>query len=121
MEIVWLIVAVTLALTATIGALRAAARGWRGLALELGLLLTSAGACYLIAGTKTAGYLPGLGSMMLCALMVIAAGGVALGALARWLWDHWRPVPTRAAPVAHWDLWLIGAVSALAVLLSGLE
>ncbi|MCV2447978.1 hypothetical protein [Paracoccus sp. DMF] len=121
MEIVWLIAAATVALTAGIRALRAAARSWRGLALELGLLLGAAATCFLIAESKTGGYLPGLAGVLMYLLMLIAAGGLATGAAGRWLYARLTPSPVRPAPAAAWDLWLIGAVSALAVLLSAME
>lgn len=130
METVWVIIIATVAITAPVGILRAGARSWAPLALQLALLLASAGICYLISGTKTGGYLPGIGSVLLCLLMLIAAGGVATGAAGRWLWDQFRPIPlqptvqqpTRTASwAANWDLWLIGALSAVAVLLSAME
>ncbi|WP_323717059.1 hypothetical protein [Paracoccus aminovorans] len=121
MEIVWLIVAVAVALTASIGAIRAAARSWAPLALQLALLLGSAGACYLIGDAKTGGYLAGIIGALLCLLMLIAAGGLALGAAGRWLWDRLRPATAGASPAAAWDVWVIGGLAALAVLLSALE
>lgn len=121
MAIVWLIVAVTLALTATIGALCAGARSWAPLALHVALLLGSAGACHLIGESKTGGFLAGIVGLLLSLLMLIAAGGVATGAVGRWLWDRFNPGPMRPAPAGHWDLWLLGGVSALAVLLSAME
>lgn len=121
MEIVWLIVAVTVALTATIGVLRAAARSWAPLALQLALLLASAGACYLIGESKTGGFIPGIIGALFSILMLIAAGALATAAAGRWIWDRLRPATPGPAPAAGWDLWLIGALAALAVLLSGLE
>lgn len=121
MEIVWLIVAVTVALTATIGVLRAAARSWALLALQLAMLLASAGSCYLIGESKTGGFLAGIVGALCCILLLIAAGGVVLGAAARWFWDWLHPASARPAPVVHWDVWLLGAISALGVVLSAME
>ncbi|WP_199259764.1 hypothetical protein [Paracoccus binzhouensis] len=121
MELVWLIVAVTVILTATIGALRAAARSLAPLALQLALLLGAAGLCYLISGTRTGGYLAGIIGALLCLLMLIAAGGLALGAAGRWLYGRLSGASVRPAPGFAWDCWLLGAFAALAVLLSALE
>lgn len=121
MFVVWAIVALVLALTATIGALRAAARSWGPLAGQLALLLASAGTCYLISESKNGGYLAGIIGALLCILMLIAAGGLATGAAGRWIWDRLNPGPAKAPPPAHWDVWLLGAVSVLAVVLSAME
>lgn len=121
MEIVWLIVAVAVALTASIGAIRAAARSWVPLALQLALLLGSAGACYLIGDAKTGGYLAGIIGALLCLLMLIAAGGLALGAAGRWLYGRLSPGPVKAPPAGSWDVWLLGVLAVLAVLGSAVE
>lgn len=121
MEIVWLIVAVTVALTATIGVLRAAARSWAPLALQLALLLASAGACYLIGESKTGGFIPGIIGALFSILMLIAAGALATAAAGRWIWDRLNPGPAKAPPAVHWDLWLLAAMAVLAVVLSAVE
>lgn len=121
MEIVWLVTAATLALTATIGALRAGARSWRPLALDLALLLASAGACHLIGQSKTGGFLAGIVGLLLSLLMLIAAGGMAAGAAGRWVWDRRKSAIAKATPAMNWDLWVIGAFAALALGLSALE
>lgn len=115
-----MIAGATVALTAGLGARRAAS-GPSGLALGLGLLLASAGACYTIAQTKTGGFLPGIIGALLALLMLTAAGGLVLGALARWLWAALRRTPPMPVPARNWDLWLLGALSALAVVLSVME
>lgn len=91
-----MIAGATVALTAGLGARRAAS-GPSGLALGLGLLLASAGACYTIAQTKTGGFLPGIIGALLALLMLTAAGGLVLGALARWLWAALRRTPDAGA------------------------
>ncbi|WJS86045.1 hypothetical protein [Paracoccus sp. TOH] len=121
MALVWLIIAVTVTLTATIGALRAATRSLVPLALPLALLLGAAGLCYLISGTKTGGYLPGIVGALLCLLLLVAAGGLVLGAAGRWLYDRLSHAAAGSGPVALWDVWLLGGLGALAVLLSAME
>ncbi len=121
MEVVWLVVALTVALTATIGVLRASACSWRPLALQLALLLGSAGLCYLIGEGKTGGYLAGIIGALLCILMLIAAGGLALGVVGRWLFGRLSPSDPRQPPAANWDMWLLGGAAGLAVVLSALE
>lgn len=121
MEIVWLIVAVVVVLTASLGVLRAAARSWGALALELALLLGAAGACYLIGESKTGGYLAGIIGLLLCLLLLIAAGGLAAGAAGRWIADRLNPGPVKAPPAGDWDLWLLGVLSVLAVCGSAME
>lgn len=121
MAIIWLILAVTVAGCATLGALRAAARSFGALAGGLALLLAAAGACYLIGDAKTGGYLAGIVGALFCLLLLIAAGALALGAAGRWLWDRWKPSEPRPRPAGNWDLWLIGVFAALAVGLSAAE
>ncbi|MEF9604906.1 hypothetical protein O4J55_22310 [Paracoccus sp. PXZ] len=122
MEIVWLIVAATLAVTLWFGAGRMASRSFGVLAAGLAALLASAGLCYLIGDSKTGGYLAGIVGALLCLLMLIAVGGVLAGALLRWLYEQLRPpVPPRAALRPAWDLMGLGAFAALAVILSAVE
>ncbi|WP_017999974.1 hypothetical protein [Paracoccus sp. N5] len=120
MLVVWAIVTAVLALTATIGPLRAAARSWVPLAAQLALVLATARACYLIGESKTGGILPGIIGRLLCILMLFAAGALVAGAAARWLWDLLHPGPAKAPPAGHWDVWLLGAVSVLVVVLSAI-
>lgn len=121
MEIVWLIVAVVVVLTASLGVLRAAARSWGALALELALLLGAAGACYLIGESKTGGYLAGIIGLLLCLLLLIAAGGLAAGAAGRWIADRLNPGSVKAPPAGDWDIWVLGLMALVALGLSAAE
>lgn len=122
MMVAWLIVLVTVALAAAIGILRAGARSFRVLGGELALLLGAAWLCYLIGDGKTGGYLAGIIGALLSLLLLIAAGGLAAGALLRWVHDRLRPPPVLRAPFSQpWDIVGLGCFAALAVVLSALE
>ncbi|MDQ7260914.1 hypothetical protein NM680_03755 [Paracoccus sp. PS-1] len=122
MEIVWLVIGVTLAATLWFGAARMGARSFGVLGAGLAVLLGSAGLCWLIGEAKTGGYLAGIVGMLLCLLMLIAAGGVLAGTLLRWLYERLSPpAPPRAALRPAWDLMGLGAFAALAVILSAVE
>ncbi|WP_104492739.1 hypothetical protein [Paracoccus denitrificans] len=122
MEVVWLIVGATVAAMLWFGAARMGSRSFAVLAQGLVALLVSAGLCYLIGSGKTGGYLAGIIGAVLSLLMLIAAAAVAAGALLRWLYDRLRPpAPARVPLRPAWDLMGVGALSALAVILSAME
>ncbi|GLK63822.1 hypothetical protein F8A10_14170 [Paracoccus kondratievae] len=112
---VWLIVAGVVVLTGIIGALRVAARTGGKLAIDFALLLGSALLCYMIGASKTGGHLPGLAGMLMSLLMLIAAGGLLLGAGVRWLFDGIARSAPKRPPVGSWDIWLLLVLSTLAV------
>ncbi|MFT4012946.1 MAG: hypothetical protein QM682_05975 [Paracoccus sp. (in: a-proteobacteria)] len=121
MVLVWLIIAVTVAATAWIGAARMAARSLGPLVLELAVLLGAAGLCYLIGESKTGGFVAGIIGALCSLLLLAAAGGVALGAAGRWLYDRLRPSDPGPRPAFGWDLWVVGLLSLAGVALSAME
>lgn len=122
MEIVWLIIAVTIAPMLWVGASRMAARSGGPLLAGLALLLIAAGLCWLIGDSKSGGFLAGIVGLALALLLSIAAGGLLAGAALRWLYERLRPVSPQCPPLRPaWDIWGIAGFSLLAVVLSAME
>ncbi|VDS08118.1 hypothetical protein PARHAE_01301 [Paracoccus haematequi] len=122
--IVFAIIALVVGWSVWTGVTRMAARSLRPLSMALAVLLAGAGACYLIGQSKSGVDLRGLGGMLLCLLLLLAAGSLAFGAALRWLHDatrrrvepEWNTLPDRP-----WDIWGLCALSILAVGISLLE
>lgn len=106
------------------GVTRMAARSLRPLLTALAALLAGAGACYLIGQGKSGVDLRGLGGMLMCLLLLLAAGSLVFGAALRWLHDATRrrvEPEYNTLPDRPWDIWGLYALSVLAVGISLLE
>jgi hypothetical protein len=119
--IVWLIVATAVTLGLGLGASRAAARAYLSLAVEIAGVLVAAGICYLIADTKTSGYLAGIVGAGCSLLLLFIAGGLTVGGGLCWLLGRMAALPGWRRPLWNWDLWLIGALALAGILMSAAE
>ncbi|MGN7869769.1 hypothetical protein [Paracoccus sp. 22332] len=122
--VIFAIIALVVAWGGWTGVTRMAARSLRPLMSALAALLAGAGACYLIGQSKSGVDLRGLGGMLLCLLLLLAAGSLAFGAALRWLHDATRrriASDPDWAPARPWDIWGLCALSVLAVGISLLE
>ncbi len=119
------VIPVLLALgAASSGWMRIAARSYVPLLISLSALCLSAGGCWLIGSTKSGSYLSGIVGTLLAILMGIAAIGLLVGAMLRWLheWLHLRikhvPTSWRQPPTRAWDMMALVTISVLAIGLS---
>ncbi|PZO67811.1 MAG: hypothetical protein DI498_02175 [Paracoccus denitrificans] len=105
---------------AILGGLRATSVNYRPILLVLAMLVAGATLCGLISGTKSGGFMPGLGGLLCMFFLGLVALGTVLGAALAALWQAVRRRRYRInlLPV---DVFVAGGLSVLGVVLSILE
>ncbi|WP_374637405.1 hypothetical protein [Paracoccus sp. (in: a-proteobacteria)] len=139
MILMWFVSALVLGLSIWCGARRMAQRSHHLLIAMIVTALLSAGLCYVIAATKTHGFLAGIVGLLFSIAMLWVAGGLGLGAIlvlaARLFRRQGAPVvpeepqpvsPPVSPPVSRpsgppLDAIGIGILAFVAVLLSAME